>query len=262
MPAEDDPEAAAEVDYSHRLPVPDETRAWDVDQPDYDPPRFTTEWVHTIGVERGVSDPDNPAEVDFSTRPSFCEGGYTFDEQGRPLNPMGRQGIGDRGDLSKWGPNQAEDAVVIAVNDTTGNRKILLVRRADTRQWALPGGMVDPGEKGITARRELQEETGVDLAEIPGRVIYQGYVDDPRNTDNAWMETTARRFLIGYTPDAAGADDAADARWFNANSITELRADIARTDEALGEPPRPVYASHEQIVGIAVTDEPSDNRQS
>ena len=24
-----------------------------------------------------------------------------------------------------------------------------------------------------------------------GRVVYRGYVDDPRNTDNAWIETTA-----------------------------------------------------------------------
>lgn len=24
--------------------------------------------------------------------------------------------------------------------------------------------------------------------------VYRGYVDDPRNTDNAWMETTAFNF--------------------------------------------------------------------
>jgi ADP-ribose pyrophosphatase len=27
-----------------------------------------------------------------------------------------------------------------------------------------------------------------------GVEIYKGYVDDPRNTDNAWMETTAYNF--------------------------------------------------------------------
>ena len=27
-----------------------------------------------------------------------------------------------------------------------------------------------------------------------GEVVYRGYVDDPRNTDNAWMETTAFHF--------------------------------------------------------------------
>lgn len=24
--------------------------------------------------------------------------------------------------------------------------------------------------------------------------VYQGYVDDPRNTDNAWLETVVRNF--------------------------------------------------------------------
>ena len=26
------------------------------------------------------------------------------------------------------------------------------------------------------------------------RIVYSGYVDDPRNTDNAWMETVAYNF--------------------------------------------------------------------
>lgn len=27
-----------------------------------------------------------------------------------------------------------------------------------------------------------------------GDCVYRGYVDDPRNTDNAWMETVAQNF--------------------------------------------------------------------
>ena len=27
-----------------------------------------------------------------------------------------------------------------------------------------------------------------------GKEVYRGYVDDPRNTDNAWTETTAFHF--------------------------------------------------------------------
>lgn len=41
-------------------------------------------------------------------------------------------------------------------------RKILqfiAIKRRDTGEWALPGGMVDPGEKvAATAIREFQEE--------------------------------------------------------------------------------------------------------
>lgn len=32
------------------------------------------------------------------------------------------------------------------------------------------------------------------LWSIPVVQIYSGYVDDPRNTDNAWMETVAQNF--------------------------------------------------------------------
>ena len=30
-----------------------------------------------------------------------------------------------------------------------------------------------------------------------GTVVYAGYVDDPRNTDNAWMETTVMHYEMG-----------------------------------------------------------------
>ena len=32
------------------------------------------------------------------------------------------------------------------------------------------------------------------FSESERRIIYQGYVDDPRNTDNAWMETTCSHY--------------------------------------------------------------------
>ncbi len=60
--------------------------------------------------------------------------------------------------------------------------------------------MVDPGENvSETVKREFQEEAlrgGVDENSIKrlfanGYKLYEFYVDDPRNTDNAWMETVA-----------------------------------------------------------------------
>ena len=29
-----------------------------------------------------------------------------------------------------------------------------------------------------------------------GHLLYQGYVDDPRNTDNSWMETQGKKSII------------------------------------------------------------------
>lgn len=95
---------------------------------------------------------------------------------------------------------------------------VKLIRRTDgTSAVAIPGGMVDPGESGLKAAiREFVEEaanglgtfiTGVTEDELKSAIpqimhvigdsdslVYQGLVDDNRNTDDAWMETQA--FLI------------------------------------------------------------------
>ncbi|HSX28005.1 MAG TPA: NUDIX domain-containing protein [Candidatus Saccharimonadales bacterium] len=54
--------------------------------------------------------------------------------------------------------------------------------------------MDDGEEPWEAAGRELREEAGVGGVELDfseAVVVYDGYVDDSRNTDNAWMETTA-----------------------------------------------------------------------
>jgi 8-oxo-dGTP diphosphatase len=62
------------------------------------------------------------------------------------------------------------------------NGKIVLVNRRDTRQWSLPGGMVDWGENILsTIKRELKEETGLDLIKINRLVgVYSAPNRDPR----------------------------------------------------------------------------------
>jgi 8-oxo-dGTP diphosphatase len=60
--------------------------------------------------------------------------------------------------------------------------RIVLVRRQDTGQWGLPGGMVDWGEDiATTAQRELAEETGLKLVKIRRLVgVYSSPDRDPR----------------------------------------------------------------------------------
>jgi len=60
--------------------------------------------------------------------------------------------------------------------------QIVLIRRRDNGQWALPGGMVDWGEDVSTAvRRELAEETGLSLVKIRRLVgVYSAPDRDPR----------------------------------------------------------------------------------
>lgn len=45
--------------------------------------------------------------------------------------------------------------------------RIVLIRRSDNGKWALPGGMVNWGEDIETSiRRELKEETGLDITKV------------------------------------------------------------------------------------------------
>jgi 8-oxo-dGTP diphosphatase len=60
--------------------------------------------------------------------------------------------------------------------------RIVLIRRRDDGCWSLPGGMVDWGEDiPNTIRRELMEETGLELLHIRRLVgVYSAPDRDPR----------------------------------------------------------------------------------
>lgn len=98
--------------------------------------------------------------------------------------------------------------------------------------------MVDPGEQvSLTLKREFMEEalsTSTDTKMLEeffksGTEIFKGYVDDPRNTDNAWMETVAVNFhdeageVVANFKLHAG-DDAAKVKWMDVNSNIKLYA--------------------------------------
>jgi 8-oxo-dGTP pyrophosphatase MutT (NUDIX family) len=53
--------------------------------------------------------------------------------------------------------------------------RLLLLRRTDTGDWAIPGGMMEPGETFTqTALREVEEETGLVLGDLKLLNIYSG----------------------------------------------------------------------------------------
>jgi ADP-ribose pyrophosphatase len=169
----------------------------------------------------------DPAEVSREEFHLWSKSGYTHSyegpimhdrETGRPLNPVGRTGIAGRGALGKWGANHAADALLTRVSEETGLLEILLIKRR-SGEWAIPGGMVDGGETPLEAAyRELAEESGVRLDAATPRLVYQGMGDGPRNTDNAWIETSAYHFHLPAESDTAksapiAGDDATAAAW-------------------------------------------------
>ncbi|MEL4894796.1 NUDIX hydrolase [Crocosphaera sp. Alani8] len=73
--------------------------------------------------------------------------------------------------------------------------RIVLIQRKDTGQWGLPGGIVDWGEDLITtARRELKEETGLQLLNVRRLVgVYSSMDRDPRiHSISVLMEAEVR----------------------------------------------------------------------
>lgn len=60
--------------------------------------------------------------------------------------------------------------------------RIVLIRRRDTGQWGLPGGIVNWGEDiPTTIERELEEETGLNVVKILRLVgVYSAPDRDPR----------------------------------------------------------------------------------
>jgi len=224
--------------YPARVAVDDAHVSWHVPLPGYAPTDFTdAKVIAAIGV---WADP-----VDVKQKKggfSSLVGPISTDTRGRPQNPMGRTGVEGRGLLGKWGANPAGDPIVTKIDPKTGALSLLAIQRKDSGQWALPGGMVDAGESIFkTVARELEEETGVKLNFDDAAHVYSGYVDDRRNTDNAWMETTVKHKHISAR-DAAkltpkGQDDAMDAQW--------LTLDKAAVDG--------LYASHGSFVKLALT---------
>lgn len=118
----------------------------------------------------------------------------------------------------RWGsgPFVTVDAVVTAAGHA------LLVRRGQAPGkglWALPGGFLEARERVLQgAIRELREETGLALLDSTLENSLKGVAvfDHPDRSVRGRTITHAHWFDLGdcHLPDVAGADDAAEARWF------------------------------------------------
>ncbi|EZA58090.1 ADP-ribose pyrophosphatase, mitochondrial [Ooceraea biroi] len=245
-----------------RFEVPDEKVSWTVEYPEYKPVACTAAvlqgkpWADPEINESTFEPKWN--EIDGKVNRKSFTGDYVVNADGYPLNPVGRTGIVGRGLLGRWGPNHAADPIVtrwkrdnsglVETDKCTGKRvlQFVAIQRRDSGEWAIPGGMVDPNETvSTTLMREFMEEAlnflekdDAEKEALRNSIrefftkrdeVYKGYVDDPRNTDNAWMETVAINFhdednaVIGKLALQAG-DDARNARWMDINSRINLYA--------------------------------------
>lgn len=102
---------------------------------------------------------------------------------------------------------------------------LLIKRKNDPFKdcWAFPGGFLDMDETLETAvGRELEEETCLKGIEFTQLKTYSSLDRDPRGR-------TISTAFIGFTTldncQVKGADDAAEAKWFNTNNLPSLAFD-------------------------------------
>ncbi len=112
----------------------------------------------------------------------------------------------------------AANSLVPSVNVVVVNPagEVLLIRRSDNDNWAVPGGAIDLGESLVQAAvRETREETGVEC-EVTGLV---GIYTDPKHvilyTSNGEVR---QEFSILLTARATGgaptrSDESSEVRW-------------------------------------------------
>lgn len=124
--------------------------------------------------------------------------------------------------------NSMVPSVNVAVANDAGD--VLLIRRSDNDNWALPGGAVDLGESLVMAAvRETREETGIDC-EITGLV---GIYTDPGHvilyTSNGEVRQECSVVLTGQPTGGqpTPSSETSEVRWVALSDISSYQMDPA-----------------------------------
>ncbi|GAA1544516.1 NUDIX domain-containing protein [Actinomadura kijaniata] len=114
---------------------------------------------------------------------------------------------------------------VVVTND---NGEILMIRRTDNDNWAVPGGAIDLGESIAEAGiRETKEETGIDI-EITGLI---GLYSDPKHVIHYTSNDEVRQeFSILLTARPVGgtprlSDESREVTWVPAEEAIKRHMD-------------------------------------
>ncbi|MEO3876105.1 NUDIX domain-containing protein [Nonomuraea sp. B12E4] len=123
-------------------------------------------------------------------------------------------------------PNSLVPSVNVIVTNLAGD--VLMIRRTDNDNWAVPGGAIDLGESiPAAAVRETFEETGI-TCEITGLV---GTYSDPRHVILYTSDGEARQeFSIVLTARALGgrptpSDESREVCWVPPEEVLSLPMD-------------------------------------
>ncbi|UWE13646.1 NUDIX hydrolase [Actinacidiphila bryophytorum] len=111
---------------------------------------------------------------------------------------------------------------------TDGEGRILMIRRSDNGNWAVPGGAMDLGESIVqTAVRETLEETGIHCR-VTGLV---GIYTDPRHLIHYTSNDEVRQeFSVVFAAEYVGgeptpSDESREVVWVPRDEVQGLRMD-------------------------------------
>ncbi|XP_077304778.1 transient receptor potential cation channel subfamily M member 2 [Lithobates pipiens] len=239
-----------------RFPVPDEKVPWEVEFSIYNPPFYTAVRKDKPIHDPYTDSPDSLMKINYNTldgtvnRQSYCANYVVQD--GLPLNPIGRTGLRGRGSLCFFGPNHAIHPIITQWKrnkDGSVSRKkskkmleVLAIKYNSSEHWALLGGTLEPGDTLPRKLRKILKYRFLDkFQELlnNSNEVYKGYVDDPRNTDNAWMETTAVSLHFDRQDDPI---------------LLELKQNIQSNEQEISvrwqvvDQKIPLYANHKDIL--------------
>ncbi|MEV4173855.1 NUDIX domain-containing protein [Nonomuraea sp. NPDC049709] len=123
-------------------------------------------------------------------------------------------------------PNSLVPSVNVIV--TNAADELLMIRRTDNGNWAVPGGAIDLGESiPAAAVRETEEETGI-LCEITGLV---GTYSDPKHVILYTSDGEARQeFSLVLTARPVSGEprpssESREVRWVPRDQVAELQMD-------------------------------------
>eukprot|EP00058_Branchiostoma_floridae_P006677 XP_002592165.1 hypothetical protein BRAFLDRAFT_88112 [Branchiostoma floridae] len=225
----------------NRCLVPDDKVPWEVPFSSYHPVNYTADCV--------LAGPPW-ADVDLMSM-SLEERPFLM------FNQLDTKFKGAVDRTSFIGTYKVKEKLPLWKRDKYGNKEVhpetsrnvlefVAIQRRDNLLWAIPGGMVEPGENlTMTLKNEFGEEAlgkldkteqermdmSIKLDKLfrQGKEVFKGYSDDPRNTDNAWIETTAINYhdeegylMQNFTLQAG--DDAGAVRWQDVDGTSPLFA--------------------------------------
>lgn len=202
-------------------------REWNRPDPNYRAVGYTApEVLQDPKADPGLISMQRPGtvlfnQVDKTSRPPVDRRSHIGQYEvvaGLPICPLGRTGISGRGAFRRWGPNH-EVIVAICKKGDKGELLVLAVGTEGMGSYGLPHRPVpDGGESQSTVYLTLMDivyggtanaDTNALYDELSAKLssgektVFKGIASDPRNTDNAWVETTATRFFLHETADGA-----------------------------------------------------------